>query len=216
MSSGSDRQTAKHYRTQTGVIREIPSAVAVQMRRLERTDREDTTRDVPFAERLRQIPRETGRFLAIVAGGAPAGHWVEVGTSGGYSALWLGMACLQRGAQLTTIENDAAKLARANETVRAAELTSCVEVRAGDAREVVGSIRPISLIFIDCISEAYCEVLDAALPNMPPGAILLADNATSHSDELEDFVRRLADDDEIDWVVVPVGKGVFYGRKRFA
>ena len=44
-------------------------------------------------ERLRQVPRDVGRFAAILAAGTPPGRWIEIGTSAGYSTLWLALAC---------------------------------------------------------------------------------------------------------------------------
>ena len=64
---------------------------------MDAADRSDGT---PHAKRLRQIPPETGRFLAILAASAPAGNLVEVGTSAGYSALWLSPCAAQLAERL--------------------------------------------------------------------------------------------------------------------
>ncbi len=79
------------------VFEAITPAMAARMQALEAMDAADRSDGTPHAKRLRQIPPETGRFLAILAASAPAGNLVEVGTSAGYSALWLSLACRARG-----------------------------------------------------------------------------------------------------------------------
>ena len=72
---------------------DTPKAVLSRMAELERTDSRDRTDGTPRMKRLRQIPPEVGKFIAILAATAPAGQWVEIGTSAGYSTLWLALAC---------------------------------------------------------------------------------------------------------------------------
>ena len=68
---------------------DIPGPVLERMEFLERIDAADWADGTPRMERLRQIPPDTGRFLAILAAADPAGAMIEIGTSAGYSALWL-------------------------------------------------------------------------------------------------------------------------------
>lgn len=67
----------------------ISPAMQAQMQRLEQIDAQDRLDGTPRTQRLRQIPAETGQFLAILAASAPPGHLIEIGTSAGYSTLWL-------------------------------------------------------------------------------------------------------------------------------
>jgi|GEM_PF-6616003 len=53
-------------------------------------DREDGK---PRLQRLRQVPPDTGKFLALLAANAPAGEYLEIGSSAGCSTLWLAVAC---------------------------------------------------------------------------------------------------------------------------
>ncbi|MEW5925746.1 MAG: O-methyltransferase, partial [Candidatus Zixiibacteriota bacterium] len=75
----------------------IPDTILTQMRRLEEIDKRDRTDGTPKLERLRQVPRETGMFLAIMAANAPDGTMIEIGTSAGYSTLFLALACREKG-----------------------------------------------------------------------------------------------------------------------
>ena len=75
-----------------------------RMRILEELDAADRIDDTPRMKRLRQIPPETGRFLAILAASAPEGEVIEIGTSAGYSSLWLSLACQATNRRLRTFE----------------------------------------------------------------------------------------------------------------
>lgn len=74
----------------------ISDPIQQRMRYLEAADARDRTDGTPRMERLRQIPPETGHFLALLAVVAPAGEFIEIGTSAGYSALWITLACRVR------------------------------------------------------------------------------------------------------------------------
>ncbi len=88
------------------------------MHDLEERDARDRLDGTPQAQRLRQIPPETGRFLAILLAAAPPGKVIEVGTSAGYSGLWLSLACRLRGDRLITFEKNPEKVRLAQETFR--------------------------------------------------------------------------------------------------
>jgi predicted O-methyltransferase YrrM len=83
---------------------EIPKPVLDRMNYLEERDALDRKDGTPQLKRLRQIPPETGMLLAILAASAPRGAILEIGTSGGYSGLWLSLACKQRNEKLITFE----------------------------------------------------------------------------------------------------------------
>lgn len=69
------------------MFNEIPEKILSRMRELEEIDRRDRGDGTPRLQRLRQIPPETGRFIAVLAAAAPDGDCIEIGTSAGYSTL---------------------------------------------------------------------------------------------------------------------------------
>ena len=71
----------------------ISGAMKDRMHYLESIDRRDRQDETPRTERLCQISPETGQFIALLAAGTPEGTWMEIGTSAGYSTLWLSLAC---------------------------------------------------------------------------------------------------------------------------
>src|ERR1035438_8693251 len=100
----------------------IREPVLARMRHLEQLDAVDRQDGTPLLERLRQIPPETGRFLALLAAGAPDGQLIEIGSSAGYSTMWLALACEMTGRSLTTYEVLPEKAAWARETFRVAQV----------------------------------------------------------------------------------------------
>jgi predicted O-methyltransferase YrrM len=113
----------------------IPPSVLARMKYLEQIDANDRRDGTPRLRRLRQIPPETGKFLALLAAAAPEGEYLEIGTSAGYSTLWLGLACQTLGRAVTTFEvlPEKAKLAR--ETFQIAGLEGTVKLVEDDARK---------------------------------------------------------------------------------
>jgi predicted O-methyltransferase YrrM len=176
-------------------------------------DAQDRQEGTALLGRLRQIPPETGRFLALLAASAPPGRYLEIGTSGGYSTLWLALACRELGQRLTTFEvlEDKARLAR--ETLRLARVEDVVELVTGDARELLRNYTGISFCFLDAEKEHYLECYEALIPNMVTGGLLAADNAISHQDILREFLDRALHDERVDALVVPIGKGELVCRK---
>ena len=102
--------------------------MASRMRELEGRDALDRNDGTALVDRLRQIPPETGQFLALLAASTPPGDWIEIGTSAGYSSMWIALACRERGRTLTTFEILAAKAAMARETIEAAQIGDVVRL----------------------------------------------------------------------------------------
>ncbi len=195
------------------MFHDIPGPIAERMRVLEGLDAEHRNGDTPRFERLRQVPRVTGEFIAIVAALAPAGTYLEIGTSGGYSALWISLACRERGTRLTTFELSDAKIDLAKATFTEAGVGDLVELVPGDARENLPSYENVSFCFLDTEKELYMECYEIVVPNMVPGGILLADNVISHEETLRPMIDAALADPRMDSVVAPIGSGVLMGRR---
>jgi caffeoyl-CoA O-methyltransferase len=191
----------------------IPTAVLDRMRYLEEIDARDRKDGTPKSQRLRQIPPDTGKFLALLAAGAPQGKVLEIGSSGGYSTLWLSLACIARGDQVTTFEILEEKAGRAAETYRLAGVEASVQLVHGDAIELLSGYREIAFCFLDIEKELYPACYEAVIPHLVAGGLFVADNATSHAAELAAFLERAQADVRVDSLVVPIGKGLLLCRK---
>lgn len=191
----------------------IPPEMRERMAFLEAVDSRDRQDGTPRRDRLRQVPPETGKFLAILAAGAPAGRVVEVGTSAGYSSLWLALACRERGDRLTTYEVLETKATLARDTFKTAGVEDTVEFVYGNALEHLTEANDIAFCFMDAEKEIYEAVYDLVIPRLVPGGLFAADNALSHTENLAPFLERVQQDSRVDSVVVPIGKGVLVCRK---
>ena len=195
------------------MLEDIPKEVAARMDYLQALDKEHRGADMPHVRRLRQIPPETGKFIALLAAIAPEGTYLEIGTSGGYSALWLSLACREVGRKLITFELMEEKIKLAKETFKAAGVEDVVELVEGDARKYLDDYKNVSFCFLDPEKEVYSDCYDKIIPNMIAGGILVADNAISHKDALAPFLKRVMSDNRVDAVVVPIGRGELLCRK---
>jgi caffeoyl-CoA O-methyltransferase len=191
----------------------ISPAMQKRMRYLEFADAADRGDGTPRIRRLRQITPETGRFLAIMAANAPEGEIVELGTSAGYSTLWLTLAAKDRDQRIQTFEVDPRKAEIARETFAAAVVEDFVDLHMLDARQGLRSVDPIGFCFMDLDKEFYPDCYELILPKLAPGGLLIADNATSHASDLEAFLEQAHNDPRVDALIVPIGKGELVCRR---
>jgi caffeoyl-CoA O-methyltransferase len=195
------------------MFHDIPQPVIDRMRFLERMDQQDRNNGTPRMERLRQIPQETGKFIAMLAAGAPCGEYIEIGTSAGYSTLWLALACRMLQRKIKTFEILEAKAVLAKETFRLAGVEDVVELVHGDALKYVGHCKNIAFCFLDAEKEIYAECYEKIIPNMISGGILVADNAINHEATLRPMLDRVMCDIRVDAMIVPISKGELICRK---
>ncbi|HXF52133.1 MAG TPA: O-methyltransferase [Dehalococcoidia bacterium] len=185
------------------------------LRRLEREDREERERGVPQHLRLRAVTPEVGRFLNLMTKAIGARRILEIGTSGGYSTLWLADAARETGGAVTTLELDPAKVERARRTFVDAGVDRLVTVVPGDARETLATLEPgFDLVFLDAEKDLYLELLEPLVRLLRPGGLLIADNLLSHADDLAAFRQAAERHPELDCVLVPIPRGELLCRKR--
>lgn len=191
----------------------ITPAMRERMQMLEQIDARDRQDGTPQSRRLRQVPPATGRFLAILAASAPAGAVIEIGTSAGYSTLWLSLACLAANRPITTFEVDEDKVRIARETFAQAGVDSLITQVHGDARDHLPRMSDIAFCFLDAEKGIYADCYELVVPRLVPGGLLLADNVLSHRETLEPLTDRAQADERVDAVIVPIGQGVLLCRK---
>ncbi len=191
----------------------IPESIRKRMKYLEELDTKDRIDGTPRMERLRQIPPDIGKFVSLLAASAPKGDFLEIGTSAGYSTLWIALACKLNGNKLITFEilNDKAELAR--ETFKLTGLNDVTELIEGDARDFIPNYKNISFCFLDAEKEVYEDCYDLVIPNMIKGGILVADNAINHYETLKPMLDKALADERVDALIVPIGKGELVCRK---
>ncbi|MGB8275048.1 MAG: class I SAM-dependent methyltransferase [Alphaproteobacteria bacterium] len=176
-------------------------------------DIEQRRQGLPAVQRMCAITPDTGKFLALLAAAAPTGEFLEIGTSGGYSALWLALACAKRGQKLTTFELRDHKVDWARETFHAAGIEPLIDLVVGDAREHLSRYKNVSFCFLDATDDVYVDCYELVVPNMVAGGLVVADNVVTHADECKTFVDHVMADPRVDALIVPIGKGELVARK---
>jgi predicted O-methyltransferase YrrM len=176
--------------------------------RLEQRDSLEREQNVPREGRLRQITADVGRFLHVLVLAAKPGSILEIGTSGGYSTIWLATAARHVGASVVTLEVDPAKVPQAAANLREAGVDDVVTAVQGDALAYLRSQRePVGFVFLDAEKDDYLAYLPLIVPLLSPGGVLVADNLLSHAELLAEFRERALSHPSLSAMVVPIGRG---------
>jgi predicted O-methyltransferase YrrM len=165
--------------------------------------------------RMLNITRDTGEFLAVLVRATDARRVLEIGTSNGYSTLWLAQAVRAMGGSVTTIEFDLYKVGLATVNFDRAGLSPFIKLVQDDAGEFLKrSVQSAyDLIFLDAERTEYPGWWPHLRRLLCPRGLLIVDNATSHADEMAPFVALVAADAGFAACLVPVGKGEFLAVK---
>lgn len=153
------------------MFRDIPQAVQVTQGHLKALE---AWRNAQGQEhrRLRQVTPETGKLLAILLAGCPAGDAAEVGTGAGFSALWLALACRSTGRRLTTFERDPAKAELARHSLDAGAVLDVVTVAEGDGVAGLGALPTLAFCLIDAAPADARPAYEQALARLVPGGLI--------------------------------------------
>ena len=155
------------------------------------------------------VPPETAQFLRMLVIATGAARILEIGTSNGYSTIWFALGAKVTGGKIVTLENDPKKIAMARKNFAKAGVTELIEQREGNALQTLEKIEgQYDLVFIDGKKDEYLRYYQLALPRTRVGGLLLADNATSHADEMPDFLKFVRHDNHVETVLVPIGSGL--------
>ena len=165
-------------------------------------------------QRLLAVGPETGRLINIIARSLKAPYILEIGTSYGYSAIWLGHAARASGGRLTTLELQAAKSAHAREMAEQAGLADVIDFRVGDALALIDALPAgIDFVLLDLWKDLYVPCLEAFLPKLNPGAIIVADNILHPGGEaVRHYVEVVRATPGIRSLLLPVGSGLEISR----
>ena len=150
---------------------------------------------------MMNIPPEDGRVLRLLTEAVGAKHVVEIGTSNGYSGIWLCLALRTTGGKLTTFEIDEGRAKLARENFKRAGVEKLVTLVMGDAHENVTKIKePIDVLFIDADKEGYIDYLKKLLPRVKPGGLILAHNAMSLAKQMHDYLEAVTTNPGLDTI----------------
>jgi predicted O-methyltransferase YrrM len=159
--------------------------------------------------RRRNLEPDAAALLGVVLRAMGACSVVEVGTSNGYSTLWLADAARATGGRVLSVDLDADGQATAAGTLRQAGLDEWVELRCADGGQVLRELPDGSqdVVFLDSERSEYEGWWPHPVRVLRPGGLLVIDNVLSHPDEVAAFLTLVDADPELIRVTVPSGKG---------
>ena len=165
--------------------------------------------------RMLNITRDTGELLAVLVRATVARRVLEIGTSNGYSTLWLASAARAIGGAVTTVELSDYKIGLASANFKQSGLASSISLLHDDAGRVLerADDGAYDLIFLDSERPQYPGWWPHLARVLRPGGLLVVDNAISHQAEMASFVALVAADRRFVTSLVPVGKGEFLAVK---
>ena len=165
--------------------------------------------------RMLNITRDTGEFLAVLIRATLARRVLEIGTSNGYSTLWLAHAARAIGGSVTTVELSDYKVGLARATFARSGLAGFISLVLDDAGGVLrrSAAGAFDLVFLDSERSEYPGWWPDLARVLRPGGLLVVDNATSHRAEMAPFVALVSTDTRFTTSLVPVGNGEFLAVK---
>jgi predicted O-methyltransferase YrrM len=160
-------------------------------------------------KKMLNLEPATAQLVSLFAQSSRRTRLLEIGTSNGYSTIWLAWAARSVGGHVTSIDRDADKHVLADANLRQAGLREVVDFICGDATEIVATLAgPFDFVFFDADRLSAPAQLSLLVPKLAPDAFLLADNALSHPDEIAGYLAALAALPDFERLIVPVGKGL--------
>ncbi len=163
---------------------------------------------------LLAVGPDTGRLLNILARSLKAPTILEIGTSYGYSGIWLAEAARATGGRLITLELQDYKSAHAREMATKAGLADVIDFQVGDALQLIAALPgKVDFVLLDLWKDLYVPCLEAFYPKLHPGAIIVADNMLwPGGEEVLRYGRAVRAKPGISSVLLPVGSGVEVSR----
>ncbi|WP_462410752.1 O-methyltransferase [Neobacillus sp. Marseille-QA0830] len=148
------------------------------------------------SKRMRNVTPKTGQLLSFMATVTQAKQILEIGTSNGYSTLWLADSAAKNQGLVTTIEYSAAKANLAKINFEQAEMQESINLVVQDAGRYIKQLQPrsVDLIFLDSDRKEYVEWWSVLRTVLKQNGLIIVDNILSHHTELQEFIGLVSND----------------------
>jgi caffeoyl-CoA O-methyltransferase len=164
--------------------------------------------------RLWSVPRSTGQLLRALVLTSQPKVTVELGTSAGYSTLWMASAVKEIGGTIYTVEAAKPKFEMASQHFREAGFEDVIVQKEGMASEVLETFEEkINFLFLDADKNNYLKYLKIIEPKLDKGAIIVADNAINYGDNMRDFLEYLEINANYSAQMIEIDYGVMVALK---
>jgi predicted O-methyltransferase YrrM len=168
-------------------------------------------------EQMLNITPDTGLFLSIIIQATRAARVLEIGTSNGYSTLWIADALRSIHGKVTTVEVSQKKASMAKNNFERSRLSDYIDAHLADVRVFLGhqADESFDLIFLDAERPQYTSYWDDIDRVLNTGGLLIVDNALSPKpEELIDFLRVINDSTRYLSQTLQIGKGQMIALKQ--
>jgi predicted O-methyltransferase YrrM len=195
----------------------VPALEALKTE-LENFGQTNDERHAERAQRMLNITRDTGEFLSVLVRSTLAQRILEIGTSNGYSTLWLAEAAQDIDGSVTTVELSESKVQLARSTFARSGLASHIHLLHEDAGRVLdrSEAEAFDLVFLDSERPEYPGWWPQLRRVIRAGGLLVVDNATSHPEQMAPFIDLVQADPAFTTCLATVGKGEFMAVKALA
>ncbi|MEJ2260505.1 MAG: O-methyltransferase [Nitrosopumilaceae archaeon] len=196
----------------------VDSKIDLVLKKIEKQEKfeQENPRQIPNAEKVLAIGRDTGIFYNILLQTMKAKNVLEIGMSAGYSTMWFADAISEQEGRIITIDHDQQKIERAKNNFTEAGVENLIEIRRGDALEVLSEICKkypqgfFDFVFIDADKERYIQYFDNVLPLVRVGGIIGADNIL-YPERFQKFttpyLEHVRKNPKIKSVTIPIDNG---------
>jgi predicted O-methyltransferase YrrM len=166
-------------------------------------------------QRFRNVEPETAELLGVLVRSMQAKRVLEIGTSNGYSTIWLADAAEAVGGSVLSLEVEPERTALARANLAEAGVDGFVELRTADAGEVLAQLGDGSfdLVFLDAERPAYVGYWPHLVRVLRDNGLLVVDNTLSHANQLTEFSELVYGDAQVTSTLVTVGAGVLLAVK---
>ena len=157
------------------------------------------------------IPRKTAVLINTFIKMMGVKSALEIGTSNGYSGIWIGKALKETGGKLTTIEYYEKRQSVAIENFKKCGVNDIIRPLQGSACDILESLAPeekFDFVFIDANKREYVKYFELVKPHLTPKALIIADNITSHAEKVQTFIDAVDADNEFQYEIVEVPGGI--------
>jgi predicted O-methyltransferase YrrM len=170
---------------------------------------ENDARVTEHSRKMLNLEPASAQLLSILVRASGVTRALEFGTSSAYSTIWLAWSLAPAGGHIISIDRNPDKHALARENLRRANFLDRVELRTGDAAEIVRQLTgPFDLVFLDADRRKFPEVLEILLPKLTGKVLVIADNVLSHPEEIAEYLKLIASLADFQHTTVPIGKGL--------
>lgn len=168
------------------------------------------------ADEFWNVSHQTGNFINMLIKLSNTKNVLELGTSNGYSGLWIADALKQTGGHLTTIEFWEKRQCLAREYFEYCDLSNIATFKIGQAYDVIKDEikEEFDMVFIDANKQEYVKFFEVVHPLLKRGGVILADNILSHAKKVQPFVDAISAHEDYQVQILDLPDGLLMAYKK--